>query len=129
MSKTQVSARVQDEEDSEKTVAEATVEYNFGENLDEAVRLFSPEVVFKRFKAAAIVDLQSVVRRHLTGKEPKTQDQIQALVNEWKPGLAKPRKSKTEKALSLLAGMSPSERAALLAELSEGDDDEGDDEE
>lgn len=109
-----VSARAGDDEDA----TSCTVEYDFGDNLDEAVSRFGADVVFARFKSASVVDLQALVRRHLQGEKPKTPEEIQALANEWKPGVAtRKRKSTTEKIEELLSGMSEADRAAAIAAL------------
>jgi hypothetical protein len=103
--------------DDGEPAGEATVSYDFGENLDEAVELFGAEVVYKRFRAAAVVDLQGVIRRNLQGENPKSEEEIQAAIDEWKPGVQRARKSKQEKALDLLEGMSDEERASFLEAL------------
>ena len=114
MSDNTVSAKVTLEDDSEVT---DSVEYDFGANLDEAVEKFGAEVIFKRFRAQAVVDLQGIMRRHMSGKEPKRGKALQEAVNEWKPGVQKARKSRSEKALELLGGMTPEERAEFLSSL------------
>ncbi len=102
-------------EDETKVTHE--VQYDFGDNLKEIIAKFGEDVVYQRFKAAVVVDLQAVVRRLTGSKEPKIGDALQAAVNEWKPGVAKVRKSKTEKALDLLNDMDPDEFAAFLKEV------------
>ena len=118
MSLEQYSALVKDGDEEGPS---ATVEYDFGSNLPEAVELFGEDVVFKRFKAAAVVDLQGVIRRNLKGDNPKTEEEIQEAVSEWKPGVQKARKSKQEKALDILGEMSQEEKDAFLAELMEAE--------
>lgn len=96
----------------------ATVNFDFGDNLDEAVTLFGADVVYSRFKAAAVVDLQALIRRHLDGETPKTEAEIQALVTEWRPGVTtRKRKSTKEKAEELFATLSEADKAALLEQL------------
>jgi len=103
---------------TEETSPSATVQYDFGDNLAEAVALFGDDIVFSRFKAASIVDLQALIRRHLDGETPKTEAEIQALVTEWRPGVTtRKRKSVKEKAEELFAGLSDSEKNALLESL------------
>lgn len=122
MSKREVSAKAGNEEEAPS----ATVVYDFGENLEESVELFGAEAVYRRFVAAATIDIQAMIRRGLTRMEgtgenktpsPMTQGELQALVDEWKPGAAKPRKSKSEKALEAFAELSDEEKAALLEQL------------
>lgn len=115
--------------DSDRVVE---VEYDFGETLEQALELFGEEVVFSRFKAAAVVDLQALIRRNMQPKtdkegkvteEPKTDEEIQQIVSEWKPGIKQvTRKSPQEKIKALMEGMSDEDREALLAGLLEGED-------
>ncbi len=96
----------------------ASVEYDFGENLAEAAELFGDDVVFSRFVSAATVDLQALIRRNLTLEEPKTEEEIQALVAEWKPGVStRKRVSASEKAQRAVDALSEDEKAALLESL------------
>jgi hypothetical protein len=115
VSQVEVTARVKmDDSDEER---EATVSYDFGDSLPEAISLFGEDVVYKRYKGSATVDLQALIRRHLSGDKPKSPEEIQTIVDEWKPGTMRVRKSKSEKALELLAQMSEEEKAELLREL------------
>lgn len=110
--------KVQARDGNEDTSPSAEVEYDFGDNLGEAVELFGEDVVFSRFVAASVVDLQALIRRHLGGEKPKTQDEISKLVAEWKPGVSsRKRRSNKEKAEELIAGMSEQEKAQLLEQL------------
>lgn len=103
---------------NEDSSPSATVEFDFGDNLGEATELFGDDVVYSRFKAAAVVDLQALIRRHLGGEKPKSEAEIQELVSQWKPGISKRvRKSTKEKAEELISQMSDAEKAALLAQL------------
>lgn len=114
MSAVEISAKAGTDENSPS----ATVSFDFGDNLDEAVSLFGPEVVYSRFKAACTVDLQALIRRHLDGETPKTEAEIQALVNEWKPGVnSKKRRSAKEKAEELFSTLSEADKKALLESL------------
>src|SRR5690606_31006627 len=111
---------------NEDNAPSATVYYDFGENLEEAVELFGAEAVYRRFVAAATIDIQAMIRRGLTRMEgtgtekrpnPMTQEELQAMVDEWKPGAAKPRKSKAEKAAEAFEALSEEEKQALLKQL------------
>ena len=116
MSQIDITARANMEDSDE--VREATVQFDFGDNLGEALTKFGEDVVYKRFKQSAIVDLQALIRRHLSGDKPKSEEELQVIVDDWKPGTMRVRKSKSEKALELLSQMSDEEKAELLAELS-----------
>ena len=69
-----------------------TVEYDFGDDLQEATDKFGGEVVFSNFRQHAVVALQNVISGALkAGKD------VQEVVNKWKLGMAKPKKSEAEK--------------------------------
>ena len=114
MSETEVSAKAGTDEDSPSAV----VVFDFGDNLAGAAENFGDDVVFSRFKSAATVDLQALIRRNLTGENPKTEDEIQALVSEWKPGVStRVRISAKDKATRAIDALSEEDRAALLETL------------
>lgn len=73
-----------------------TIDFDFGSNLDEAVSLFGPDAVYSGFLDAAVISLQSNIRRlSKKGADAKT---IQSQLSEWKPtasGLRKPKKVMT----------------------------------
>ena len=105
----------------------ASVSFDFGENLAEAEELFGADVVFSRFCSAATVDIQALVRRHLkaptdkdgnvTG-EAKTEEEIQAIVAEYKPGTSsRVRVSASEKAARAIEKLTDEEKQALLESL------------
>jgi hypothetical protein len=109
-----ISAKLGTEENSPS----ATVNYDFGDNLGEATALFGDDVVYSRFKAAAVVDLQALIRRHLDSETPKSESEIQALVSEWRPGVtSRKRKSTKEKAEELFTQLSDADKKALLEQL------------
>ncbi len=102
----------------------ASVEYDFGDDLAGAAELFGDDVVFSRFVSAATVDLQALIRRHLSSEDKegnstaKSEEDIQALVAEWKPGVStRVRVSASEKAQRAVDNLSDDEKAALLESL------------
>ena len=113
------------------------IQYDFGDNLDEAIEKFGAEVIFTKFKQSSIVDLQSVARRLMFKEEgegdnatlvPVDSDEVQAEIEkmEWAPGsTTRVIKTPKEKALTALKGMSPEEIQAILADLEGGDEAEG----
>jgi hypothetical protein len=118
----EISAKAGTEDDAPS----ATVRYDLGDSLDESVELFGAEVVYRRFVAAATIDIQAMIRRGLlreTGEgdakkpNPMTADELQEAVSAWKPGQTKPRKSKGEKALDAFNELSDDEKAELLKSL------------
>jgi len=62
-----------------------SVNYDFGDNLAEATKLFGEDVVFSGFRRNAVIALQGVIRPEL---EKGTADEaIRAKVAAWKPGV------------------------------------------
>jgi hypothetical protein len=72
-----------------KVNREFKTEFDFGDNLDEAVSMFGAEVVFAGFVSDEVIALQGAIRDGLV--KGKTEDEIKALVDGWKPGVARPR--------------------------------------
>lgn len=93
-----------------------SVEYNFGENLAEAVEKFGEDAVFNGFMADGKVGLQAFVRARLgkTDEEYMTDEQILAEAEAWKPGQRKQAADPMAKLQALLSKLSPDQRAALL---------------
>lgn len=111
----EITAKLKDSETS------ATVQYEFGSDLESMVAKFGAEVVFEKAQDALVIDVQSMVRRHLRGTDkiaPKSADEIQTLVDGWVPGVGVSRKSNVEKAAALITNMTAEQKAALLAQLS-----------
>lgn len=107
-----ISAKLSNQEDNEAV----TVEYDFGDNLQDAAEKYGEDVVFQRFRSAATVDLQSLIRRGIkAGKDAAT---IQQEASEWAPGVRKTtKKSAEERIKEQFSKLSQEEREALMAEL------------
>ncbi len=73
------------DEDGKVTYNSTTIEYDFGDSLDDAIEKCGADVVFSQFKANSKVALQSIVRTKL--KAGLNTEQIQALADAWKPGM------------------------------------------
>ena len=100
---------------------ELTIEYNLGENLDEAVQLYGKEVVHQNFVADTVVKIQGIMRRLMGGKEPKNDKEIVAFFAEWKPVLKSARgKSQLDKTKDAYGKLSDEEKKVLLAQLKAG---------
>lgn len=97
------------------------VAYDFGGNVEEMIELFGDQVVYANARAQMVIGLQAMMRRAMMpDKEGKTKtdDEISAMAKEWTPGdRTVTRKTAVEKAKDLLGGMSPEEKAELLASL------------
>ena len=93
---------------------EATVQYDFGDNADEALELFGTDAVYSGFVANAKVTLQSGIRRCLeNGRDP------QAFADAWKPGVKTPSiaADPVAAAKAAFSKMSDEERMAFLEQL------------
>lgn len=96
----------------------AVFEYDFGADFSEAVGLFGEPMMFAATIIVAKQQLQDFIRRLLTKKKnPPTVDQIQAQINDWKPGIRRRGKSTIDKARALFDAMGPDERAAFVRGL------------
>lgn len=105
------------------TDREVSVDYDFGDDLASAVEKFGEETIYNAFKKSAVIDLQALIRRNMVakeGEEAKTDDEIQSLVNEWKPSdKARVTKSATDKVMDIWEGVSDEEKAAILEKLAQ----------
>lgn len=95
-----------------------TVDYVFPTTLGALVEKFGEEEVLGAATGAFTINLQALIRRHFD----KSQDEIQTLVNDWRPGVRGPvsRATPFEKATAQLGKLSDEERAELLARLQAG---------
>ena len=66
---------------------EATVQYNFGANLQEALEKFGEEVVFTTFVRMATINLQAIVRGVLD--RGGSADDAVAAAAAWTPGVSR----------------------------------------
>lgn len=96
----------------------ASVSYDFGSSVDEAIDKFGEDVVFGIYLDQAVIRLQAIIRRHLADKDGFDQKKLDAAVAAWKPKVGGGvRKSAVEKANDLLDKMTDQQRAELLAKL------------
>lgn len=97
----------------------AEVSYNFGTNLEQATNLFGEEQVFAAAKANLVSQVQGVIRRGLSAG--KTQDEITAIVSNWKPGDSlRVQKDPMAAFRAVLASMPREAAAQLLADMKAG---------
>jgi hypothetical protein len=90
------------------------IEFDLPESTTEAVKQFTEEVVFSRFKSALVIDLQSFIRVQLSKEKPPTPKELQDAVNGWEPGVRQQGKSAAEKADNLMGKLTSEERKALF---------------
>lgn len=100
------------------------VTYDFGDGLEDLIDLCSAgeqdggKVVFLNAVQNMTVTLQSLLRRHLKGG--KSQEEIQALVDEWTPGaVSRTRKSAPAKAATLIDNMNDDDLQKTLQLIKE----------
>lgn len=94
-----------------------TVEFTVGDNVAELMEQFGEEVIYSHVRRSLVIALQAYVRTQLDKDPVPSAEEIQKLVDDWKPGLRRAAKSPKERALEELARMSPADRAQLLKEL------------
>jgi len=104
--------KVEGQPDVEKN---ASVEYDIPSDLEGLRAKFGDEVVASNAEGAIVISLQSFMRRHID----KTPEELQALVNGWKPDTraAVVRKSAFEKASEAIGGLTAEQRKELIAKL------------
>lgn len=93
-----------------------TVQFDLPTDLKGLVAAYGEDVIVNKAQAALVIDLQAVLRRNIS----KSPDELQTLVNGWKPGIrtAAVKQTAFEKAQAAIAAISsPEERKALLAKL------------
>lgn len=110
-----VSAKLAAMEDDEAIV----VQFDFGSNLAESVELYGEDVVYTRYKSAAVIDLQAYMRGMIRAE--KSPDEIEEAVGNWKPGVKAARgKSAVEKLETLMGKLSDEDRDALFKKYMSG---------
>lgn len=94
----------------------ASIAYDFGATLPEAIEKFGEDVVFTSFKRTAVITGQAAIRRMLDGG--KNEEEIAVAMNDWKPGVALDRS--VDPVASLIGkwdSYSPEEQAGILKKL------------
>jgi hypothetical protein len=95
----------------------ATVKAQIGETLEELGGQFGPDVVYSHARRSIIIAMQTSIRGMLeTGK---TDEEIQANMAEWRPGLKRPSKTPLDRVRDEFTRMSPEDRKRILKELRE----------
>jgi len=90
--------------------------YDFGDSLGAATALFGEEVVLDGFRRSSIITAQSIMRRSM--EAGKSQEEVQALINAWKPGVALERTVDPVAALTAKFGkLTPEEQKAIIKQL------------
>ena len=94
----------------------ATVSYDFGENLQDAVAKFGEEVVFTNMQQSMKISLQALLRRGFD--KGQSDEEIAAAAGAWKPGVASQRTTDPVSAITAKWATLPADKKAeLLAAL------------
>ena len=89
-----------------------SVEFDLPTDVAGLVERFGEAAVASAAVDSITISVQALLRRHIN----KSTEELQMLVNEFKPGTRTrgPSKSPLEKAMEALASLSPEDRKALL---------------
>lgn len=91
----------------------ASLNYDFGEDLNEMIDKFDENVIFTNARANMKITLQAAMRRRLEAGQP-----VEDLATAWKPGVQMERiVDPIAAAKAKYATMSDEEKAAFLEEL------------
>jgi hypothetical protein len=98
------------------TGRECSIAYDFGSNCDEAVEKFGDEAVFSAFVSKSVITAQSAMRRFM--EAGLSDEEIQAKMDTWKPGVAMERTVDPVAALmGKFGSMTAEEQQELLSKL------------
>lgn len=101
---------------------EFAAEINFGANLEEAKELFGEDVVYSLYLSDAVIKAQAVMRG--LAVKGKTQEEITAVMAEWKPGQARVTgEAGLGSLMKKFEKMSPEKKKELIAKLLASSDD------
>lgn len=113
--KIEATANLKNEDGTLKEALVVSHDFDFGENLKEAVKLFGEEVIFSMYKQQATITLQSRMRAIACNAE-KGPKKLAEELKDWKPGvISRQKKSDAEKLADFFKGKSPEEIQAMLA--------------
>ena len=98
-----------------EVAAEAAVEYNLPDNVQGYVDWAGEPVILSKLHQKIVIDLQAYMRGLI--RAGKNDEDIAQAVANWKPGMARPGKSKKEKVKDAFHKMSADEKREMLAEL------------
>jgi hypothetical protein len=95
----------------------ASVKVGVGENLQELGAQYGTDVVYSHARRSIIIAMQTSIRAAL--EAGKSQDEIQAAMADWKPGVKRPTKTAMDRVREELQRMSPEDKKRILKELRE----------
>ncbi|KKK50618.1 hypothetical protein LCGC14_3123230 [marine sediment metagenome] len=91
-----------------------TVQFDVPETLEEAKERWGEDVVYSRFKASTVIDLQSGMRGVIRADDFSA-DKLQLYAESWKPGVKTRGRTKDERLIDALDALSDEDRAELLS--------------
>ena len=95
---------------------EATILFDFGGSVEAAIEKFGSNVVYSNFVRSSVITAQAAMRRFL--EDGLGQDEIEAKMADWKPGVSLERTYDPLAALlNKMATMTPEEREAAIEKL------------
>lgn len=103
-------------ETGDKTKISATLDFNVGNSLDEAVEMYGEDVVFERWTRQVKRDLGNAIRSSLnSGKTPSA---VEDELADWRPDVTRRSSGSKEKDLvTQFQDLSQDEKEAKLQEL------------
>jgi len=95
---------------------QTSITYDFGANLEAAIEKFGEDVVMSGFVSKSVITAQAAMRRFM--EAGLSDEDVQAKMDSWKPGVAMERTIDPVAALmGKFGSMSPEEQSDLLAKL------------
>lgn len=114
MSLQEVTAQITDEGHA-RAGQDFTVKVDLPDSINEAIKQYGEEIVYNRFMASVVIDLQSSVRTQIR-KEDFAASNLETYFTSWKPKLKARGKSVSEKIGDMLGKLTPEEREAVLSQ-------------
>ena len=106
-----------DDKSGAETKIERSAEYDFGDDLVAMRKIFGDELTHNHARQSMTISLQALMRT--SAAKGDSEAETTKKVKEWKPSLSAPRKSKVDRGLELVSGMSAEDKAAFLTSLQE----------
>ena len=100
------------------TERQVEVEWDCPTDLDELVKKWGRDVVANNAVSSMRVSVQGIMRTAMGSEPPKTDKEIQTIVNKYKPGLRVRGKTPQEKIAEQFAKMSEADKRAIIQRLS-----------
>lgn len=93
------------------------VAFDIDSTIEEAVKRYGEDVVYSRYRASLVIDLQSFLRGCMKQDPPMVDNEIQIKVDEWAPGVKSRGRPPAERVKELFGKLSEEDRMSLLEEF------------